>query len=190
MKKQSIAHRAGCGLFAFVMFFVPTVAVAADGETKRFPFPGLGTLQLEVPKSWQHRISQPRRGSSSTLVLTSDRGPTFQVLISPLLTRRPGTPFPEPRDLRKEAEQSARIFQPQAVEKEIRIQELKGRAAIGYYYSLTDRAPKPGEFKYMTQGMVRLGDALLAFTLLANDGYAAIRDRMIAALQGGSFTVD
>jgi len=35
----------------------------------------------------------------------------------------------------------------QAVEKSLPVQELRGGNAQGSYFSATDRAPKPGEFK-------------------------------------------
>jgi hypothetical protein len=42
---------------------------------------------------------------------------------------------------------------PEAVEKELRFRELKGKTGLGYYFSITDKAPaiKAGEYKYMTQ---------------------------------------
>ena len=43
---------------------------------------------------------------------------------------------------------------PEAVEKELKLQEIKGKTGLGYYFSITDKAPgiKAGEYKYMTQG--------------------------------------
>ena len=42
----------------------------------------------------------------------------------------------------------------EAVEKELKFRELKGKTGLGYYFSITDKAPgiKAGEYKYMTQG--------------------------------------
>ena len=57
----------------------------------------------------------------------------------------------------------------QAVEKSISIQDLKGPHAEGTYFSATDRAPKPGEFKYMTQGAMSVSGLPVTFTILTND---------------------
>jgi len=42
---------------------------------------------------------------------------------------------------------------------------------LGYYFSITDRAPsiKAGEYKYMTQGGVPVGDLLVMFTIFYNE---------------------
>jgi hypothetical protein len=59
------------------------------------------------------------------------------------------------------------------VEKVISLRELHGGVSRGYYFAATDRAPNPGEFKYLTQGIVHLEDINLAFTILTNDGQDA-----------------
>src|SRR5271156_6418638 len=41
-------------------------------------------------------------------------------------------------------------------------------------FSTTDRLPKPGEFLYMTSGMVPAGDLLLSFTILTNPDEAMV----------------
>ena len=42
---------------------------------------------------------------------------------------------------------------------------------MGYYFSITDKAPsiKAGEYKYMTQGGVPVGDLLVMFTIFSNE---------------------
>jgi hypothetical protein len=59
----------------------------------------------------------------------------------------------------------------EAVEKELRFQELKGKTGLGYYFSITDKAPaiKPGEYKYMTQGGIPVGNLLVMFTIFSNE---------------------
>ena len=52
--------------------------------------------------------------------------------------------------------------------------ELQGTAGKGFYFCATDRAPKPGEYKYLTQGTIRVGELLVTFTILTNDGQAGV----------------
>ena len=66
----------------------------------------------------------------------------------------------------------------------ILIKELKGPSAIGYYFSVTERSPKPGEYKYMTQGMLRVGELVPTFTILTNDGAESVVADSLAMLQG------
>ncbi|HEY7676568.1 MAG TPA: hypothetical protein VIG69_05830, partial [Candidatus Methylomirabilis sp.] len=65
----------------------------------------------------------------------------------------------------------------------IEVRELQGVAARGYYFSATDRAPKPGEYKFMTQGMLRVGSLLVTFTILTNDGQGNIVADALAMLR-------
>jgi len=59
----------------------------------------------------------------------------------------------------------------EAVEKELRFRELKGKTGLGYYFSITDKAPaiKAGEYKYMTQGGIPVGNLLVMFTIFSNE---------------------
>jgi len=60
---------------------------------------------------------------------------------------------------------------PEAVEKELSFREIKGKTGIGYYFSITDKAPsiKAGDYRYMTQGGIPVGTLLVMFTILSNE---------------------
>ena len=61
----------------------------------------------------------------------------------------------------------------------IPVKDIEGASGSGYYYTATDRAAKPAEFKYKMQGMLRVGDLVVAFTILSNDGAeAAVADAL------------
>ncbi len=60
---------------------------------------------------------------------------------------------------------------------------LKGSNSFGYYFTLTDRAPKAGEFKYMTQGALRVGNLMVVFTVLTNDGQSKTVDDALSMMQ-------
>jgi hypothetical protein len=60
------------------------------------------------------------------------------------------------------------------VESALPLQEIKGVDGRGCYFTATDRAPRPGEAKYLAQGIIRVGEIVLAFTVLTNDGQEAV----------------
>ena len=62
--------------------------------------------------------------------------------------------------------------------------EFQGRSGPGFY-SATDRAPKPGEFKFLTQGIVRVGELAVTFTI-PNDGQEAVVKQALEALLKGA----
>ena len=49
--------------------------------------------------------------------------------------------------------------------------ESKGKTGLGYYFSITDEAPsiKAGEYRYMTQGGIPVGNLLVMFTIFSNE---------------------
>ena len=46
--------------------------------------------------------------------------------------------------------------------------DLGASGKTGYYFSATDRAPEPGGYKYLTQGVLGMHELRVAFTVLAN----------------------
>ena len=49
--------------------------------------------------------------------------------------------------------------------------------------SMANAAPKVGEFKYLTQGIVCLGQINVAFTILTNDGQESVIKAALDALR-------
>ena len=145
-----------------VSLLVALHALAAD---VRVSLPGGGTLVLPVPAGWR-QVRQP--GPVLTLSLTPEAGNSFQVLVSPLI-RPNGVTAPADADsLRRLVSSSAQGALSQAVEKTLPLEELRGDNVQGSYFSATDRAAKPGEFKFMTQGAVSIQGLPVTFTILSN----------------------
>ncbi|MEK7735071.1 MAG: hypothetical protein AAB329_06480, partial [Pseudomonadota bacterium] len=86
-------------------------------------------------------------------------------------------------ELRQRVEQVVGQIKPRAVWKHIQVIELRGNAGIGYYYAATDKAPKPGEYKYLTQGILRVDNLLVTFTILTNDGQQDVVADALALLR-------
>jgi hypothetical protein len=78
---------------------------------------------------------------------------------------------------------SSKQFEGQAVEKEIKLQRISSGEAHGYFVCVTDKAPKPDEYKFLCQGMVTVRDLPISFTLLYNDGGKSDAERMLSGLK-------
>jgi hypothetical protein len=100
----------------------------------------------------------------------------------------PAAPQAAAAEIKRLVEQNVERVKPKALEKELAIQEIRGASAVGYYISVTDRAPKAGEFKYMLQGTIRVGELLVTFTVLTHDGGDSIRRQAIALVQSAAHT--
>ena len=85
-----------------------------------------------------------------------------EVLITPTTGRDPK--FNSPEALKRLAETRGKPML--STSKALNVQQFKGDSANGSYFTLTDKAPGPGEFENMTACFVGVGDLLLATTIL------------------------
>jgi hypothetical protein len=151
----------------------------AAPHPESFQLPKHGELQLAVPEGWVSKLNQPPGEVPPTISIGTKAGQPFEVKITPFWRKGEDGRVYESA-LREQTEAAAAEAQPQAVEKKLTLKEITGTEGRGYYFTATDRAPKPGEYKYMAQGMLKLGNLALAFTVLSNDGQA---DLLATALQ-------
>jgi hypothetical protein len=149
----------------------PGLAAAAP---QSFLLPGHGALLLNVPKDWKSNLKQPEGGLPPTIGLREQSGASFVVMITAVWGMAPNAGVPEDATIRSMVASAAKGAEAQSVEGSLAIQNLVASGGRGYYFRATDRAPKPGEWKYLTQGVIRTGAIALAFTILTNDGQAPI----------------
>jgi hypothetical protein len=150
------------------------VALAVDKGSRRYQLPDRSVIQLEVPGSWKDEVRQSRKNLPPTIIFRPPTGSSFMVLVTPIWPRKTGSPPASPEKIRQLVYQAAEHVKPQVVEKTIKVEKLQGPAGMGYFFSVTDRAPKPGEYKFMTQGIIRIGEVLTTFTILTNQGQASV----------------
>lgn len=155
-------------VLAFVTF---SSAYATDAVLRRYQLPNYGAFEMAVPNSWKDTVRQAPNGMPPTISFKPIGGVQFEVLVTPI--------WPQPSDgkaatlaeLKANVRDAAASIAAQAIEKAIEVRDLKGGSSIiGYYYTATDRAPKPGEYKLLTQGMLGVRDLRVSFTILTNDG--------------------
>ena len=174
MYQQSLKY-----LTAICLLFASSLASAEELATRNYPLPGHGSIQLQVPVSWRGEVRQPPGELPPTIRFTMEDSSLFMVLLTPMFKVNDEMVLPSPEGMREHLQRTAQAASQQAVEKNILIRELKGPSVAGYYFFATDRAPGPGEYKYMTQGMFRIGELAPMFTILSNDGAeAAVTDAL------------
>jgi hypothetical protein len=149
-------------------------AVALAGSSRVFELPDHGALTLTVPDSWVDKMNRPANRLPPTILLRPGAAGSGEVLITAVWPIPPVTNISDEATIRSEVAEAAKKAASQSVERALPLQELKGTEARGFYFSATDRAPAPGEYKYLTQGIVRVGEIALAFTVLTNDGEEAV----------------
>jgi hypothetical protein len=156
----------------FLLFV--TMAIAGETNTRTYSLADHGSLHLQIPITWADQVRQPPGQLPPTVTFSQKTGDSFKMLITPLWAANKEIVLPDGDSLRQMVQQSAQRASAQAVEKSIEVKEMKGNSGIGFYFSATDRAPKPGEYKYMTQGIIRIGELMTTFTILTNEGQEMI----------------
>ncbi len=141
---------------------------SASGDQRRsFALPQGGTLILSVPSAWKQMVRQTTGHLPPTITLSPESGDEFKVLISPLGSPKKDPGFNKPGKVRSLIENDLRGMLPGAVEEKVVIHEFKGVYGTGYYFLVTDKAPKPGEYPYAVRAGVGVGDHLLSVTVLS-----------------------
>src|SRR5262245_9833673 len=163
-------YRAGCMILAaFALSGLLGPLGAQEEVSLRFTVPGRGALQLNVPREWR-AISKPLDEPASVILrFRPATGEAFLVQVTAVWLDPPKLAKNTPEKLKADVRGTADRLLSQAVEKEPVIEELRGAQTLGYHYSLTDRAPKPGEYKYLAQGIFVTGELLTIFTILYHD---------------------
>ncbi len=157
------------------------LTVQAFAGDVRISLPGGGALVLHAPSGWRQAREA---GSIPTVSLTPEGSNAFQVMVSPLVKADGTMPPADPESLRRLVSTGAQGALSQSVEKSLPVQELRGTNVSGSFFSATDRAPKPNEFKYLTQGALAVEGLPVTFTILSNgDPQAALEPalRMLKA---------
>jgi hypothetical protein len=178
-----------CSLTIAVLALLATTSLEAANAkvasaAKTFPVPNHGGLELTIPGGWKDTVkSPPRPDFPPTIELTTD-GSKFLVLISPIPSRDGDPGFNSPTRLRKLSEAQSKRMLSSAKETTVSLEEFKGDKAVGYFWTVTDKAPDPGSFEYATTAYVGVGDLLVSCTILHHEKESAERQAAIEMLKG------
>ncbi len=149
------------------LLIASTILVAAEQKKiRKYPIPEHGTLELNVPTLWKGEVHKPQEKMVPTIIFDPAKGNEFQVMISVLWSGTGDQDFNGQGKVRTFVEKDGQKLLLNATETNIVLQEIKGVNNTGYYYSITDKAPNSGEYRYMTRGAIGVGNLLLNFTIL------------------------
>jgi hypothetical protein len=141
--------------------FSPPAALAAPKVLKA----GQMALSLEWNPTWQIGEVGPQGPPNSAQFNTAN---PQDMLVMVMAKSKPADADAD-KTMRSIMESAARELAPQSVEKEIKVEPFGSGGTRGYRICLTDRAPKPGEYKFMCEGMANNGSLVVQFTVLYND---------------------
>ncbi len=97
-------------------------------------------------------------------------GDNYKTLITVLWSPKKDSTFNKSDAVKRMIDNDLQDMLPGAVEKEVSVQSFKGIDETGYYFLVTDKAPKPGEYPHAVRAGVGVGDLLLSVTVLCRRG--------------------
>ena len=159
----------------------PAVAAKGSKNERRYPLGEYGFFRVDIPSSWKDELQQPPRRLPPTIVLSPAAGKTFRILMTPIWGAK--REVLEDQAIKELVQKSAERVKPQSVEKTLQLVGLQGTSGRGYYFFSTDKAPKPDEYKYMTQGVLVVADLMVTFTILTNDNHEAVAKEALTILK-------
>ena len=153
-------------LTLFVILLMASIVLAAGQKTiKKYPIPEHGMLELNVPTPWKDKMHKPQENMPPTIIFNPAKGDDFQVMISVLWGKTGDQDFNSQEKVRTFVEKDGQKLLPSATESNLVLEELIGVNHTGYYFSVTDKAPNPGEYRYMTRGAIGVGNLFLNFSI-------------------------
>jgi hypothetical protein len=155
-------------------------AIAAD---MRVSLPERPALIIPLPVGWRGQVRRATPNLPPTVMLSSITEKNFEVMVTPIWPPSTDAKPLTPDFLRAMVAAGAQKAKAQAVEKDLPVRDLSGQGLSGAYFSATDRAPKPGEYRNLTQGMVAVGELHVGFTILSNGDAGAVTGPAIQMLQ-------
>ena len=173
------------GWYALILLAASWPLAALDASS-HIALPGGDELWLNIPAAWNEKFDSPQKNMPPGVWLTPRQGASFNVLITPLSGTPMGAAMSDDNRLRAIVTSAARNALAKSVEMTIPVHDLTGPSVHGFYIFATDRAPAPGEWKYLTQGMINIDGAPFAFTILTNDGQEQIAKAALELIRNAS----
>jgi len=167
-------------LTGIALFFGNAAQAADDGVDRTYNLPGHGQLHLHLPMGWNDEVRRHPGDFPPTIFISGFDGAPFVVFITPRWPDPHGaSDFGTPKSIHAIVAKAAHAAEPESVEGKLGIVTMGGGRGPGYYFDATDKAPKPGEFKYMTQGAVGAGGVVCTFTILTSDKKSVVKTKAL-----------
>ena len=170
--RAAVANLAGLATSAELTNTNATEEIPPGRHAKNFPLGDAGTLKLVIPNLWEESFQPPPTNSSPSAILRFKRPYDEDLLVQ--LTTVPT----EEKLLKSGARQVMATIGARALagakEEHLDLKEIGGSDVHGYYFTLTDKKladvsePKPGSYKYQTQGLVMVNGIGLDFAIFYN----------------------
>lgn len=169
-------------------YCIPALAVDYESHLESFAVPNHGELVFHVPVGWEiNYVFYDEEEAVPPLVTffsrDEKRRELFQLNVSALWDDSFSRNVTDPASIRELVEEVGQNILEYSDQNELVLKPFSGRNGEGYYFNVTDSSARPGEYRYLTQGALAVGDVVLIFSLFTHDGDTALKEKTLQMLR-------
>ena len=174
-------------LYAAGLLFASTAL--AQPAPQRFAIPEHGAVLLNVPAPW--RVADKATGNppSVSIRLQPANGDSFDLQMTAVWLEPAKRAEMTPEVIKQRVQATSKELLPQSVEKEAPLIELRGKQALGYYFSLTDRESQNtgSDYRYIAEGTVTVVEVVFIFTFLHREPGTPAKEQALQLVRDASY---
>jgi len=156
----------------FLVVQLSVIAVATSAATTA------SSLYIPWPAGWKVGATQGQKGVTFLAARFAGEGEQ-DLKVTAISVKEAKTPVTE-ASIHDLAEKLRDAAAKTAVDENISLKKFS--ASKGYYFSATDKNPRPGDFTQLVEGVILNQGYLINFTLLTNDAAGKDATQMVDAL--------
>jgi hypothetical protein len=167
-------------ILALTWFLVAGSVWSASGaDVKRFDLNGQGTLTIAVPQAIRIQFAPAEGGQPAHLILSdTNKVSEMRMVLAKSVVKLSDD------QMKGQLLTVGQRLMSAVVEKEIKLQELKGSAFTYFYFELTDSRPDPLQgSRYILQGLGRSASYTCEFVMLTNRKNGDAKDQILNSLR-------
>ena len=149
-----------------------------------YPVPGHGELRFVVPDAWQVRYIYTEDGAQKPWFQVFPlAGDAFEMSVSVYWHDGLDEDITDAERLRQRVTQAGEQALKGSTDSAVSVAEFPRLPTPGFLYDLEDAKAADGEYRFLTQGALVVGDLVMAFTILTRDRPSAERDDCLQFLR-------
>ncbi len=155
-------------------------------DKEYFDIPGHGELVITVPRIWNYNFTKTDENTPPLItfyVLDNKEREIFQLNMSVFWDDSFERNITSPEYIYALVKETGENTLKNSDQNQLEMIEITGTSGTGYLYDLSDSSAMEGEYQYLTQGALAVGDVLLIFSMFSNDEDALLRDAMLHSLK-------
>ena len=179
-------------LLLFAAVLALSGAAFAQPAPQRFPIPGHGALLINIPAQWRVASKSSMNPPAVAFNLLPASGDSYNLQMTAVWLEPAKRAEMTPEVIKDRMQATGKELLKQSVEKEVQLAELRGKQALGYYFSLSDRQSQNTgtDYKHIMEGTVTVGEVVLIFTFLHREPGTTAKEQALQLVREATYTTE